>query len=323
MNDLDHLLTQTSRTFALSIPQLPEPTRTEVTLAYLLFRIADTFEDAAAWSRVRRLEALERFAAVVAAPAAEAPALAADLAASLSEGRAPDLPSAHEGYLKLLAAMPFVVTRFGALSAAARRIVGEHTLRTTRGMARFVERTDGDGRLALADEDDLADYCYVVAGIVGEMLTELFLLGRPALAADAAYLRRRAAPFGEALQLVNILKDAAADAAEGRQFLPAGVAPEAVFRRARAGLDAATEYVVRLQLRRADGVERGLVAFCALPVRLARATLDRVEAEGAGAKLTRPEVYRIVAELERDLDAGAPAAAAAGAPSTESQIGTV
>ncbi len=42
---LEELLFKTSRTFALSIPLLPEPTRREVTVAYLLFRIADTLED--------------------------------------------------------------------------------------------------------------------------------------------------------------------------------------------------------------------------------------------------------------------------------------
>ena len=45
MDLLDQLLERTSRTFALSIPLLPEPARREVTLAYLLLRIADTLED--------------------------------------------------------------------------------------------------------------------------------------------------------------------------------------------------------------------------------------------------------------------------------------
>ena len=53
---LDGLLVKTSRTFALSIPVLPEPTRREVTVAYLLFRIADTLEDSTLWSRERKLE---------------------------------------------------------------------------------------------------------------------------------------------------------------------------------------------------------------------------------------------------------------------------
>jgi farnesyl-diphosphate farnesyltransferase len=61
MSVIDHLLQKTSRTFALAIPLLPEPTRNQVGIAYLLFRIADTFEDAVLWSRERRLAALDQF----------------------------------------------------------------------------------------------------------------------------------------------------------------------------------------------------------------------------------------------------------------------
>jgi len=62
MADLEDLLVKTSRTFALSIPQLEGATRDQVTLGYLLLRIADTLEDAAVWSREQRVEALFRFA---------------------------------------------------------------------------------------------------------------------------------------------------------------------------------------------------------------------------------------------------------------------
>ena len=62
MVDLDALLTKTSRTFALAIPLLPEPTRRAVSVSYLLFRIADTFEDATAWARAKRIAALNEFA---------------------------------------------------------------------------------------------------------------------------------------------------------------------------------------------------------------------------------------------------------------------
>ena len=65
--DLVDLLEKTSRTFALSIPPLPEPTRREVTVAYLLFRIADTFEDAAPMAPEVRIRALRDFKGLVAA----------------------------------------------------------------------------------------------------------------------------------------------------------------------------------------------------------------------------------------------------------------
>ena len=59
---LQDLLVKTSRTFALAIPLLPEPTRREVTVAYLLFRIADTFEDASVeWDKPAQKRALFEF----------------------------------------------------------------------------------------------------------------------------------------------------------------------------------------------------------------------------------------------------------------------
>ncbi|HVR30921.1 MAG TPA: squalene/phytoene synthase family protein [Thermoanaerobaculia bacterium] len=297
MANLDDLLVKTSRTFALTIPLLPEPTRREVTVAYLLFRIADTFEDASHWPRERRIEALRRFAELL-----ECDHLAA-VAGDGSDWGA-EQASAHQGYVELLSEMPTVLEAFAALAEPARRRIRLDTARTARGMARFVARTGDDGRLELEDVPDLKGYCYVVAGIVGEMLTELFVLGHRSLQPTAPYLRERAPLFGEALQLVNILKDSADDAREGRSYLPARVDRAEVFDLARRDLEASAEYVHALQRAAAP---RGLVEFTALPVLLARATLDRVEGSGPGAKLSRPEVASIVDAMRRALDQERPA----------------
>jgi hypothetical protein len=55
------------------------------------------------------------------------------------------------------------------------------------------------------------------------------------------------------------------------------------------------------------GAPRGLVGFTALPVLLARATLDHVERHGPGTSISRADVATLVGRLARDLDAGAPA----------------
>ena len=48
---LQNLLVKTSRTFALAIPQLPQPTLREVTVAYLLFRSRSAVDSTVAiWS---------------------------------------------------------------------------------------------------------------------------------------------------------------------------------------------------------------------------------------------------------------------------------
>ncbi|HKB71883.1 MAG TPA: squalene/phytoene synthase family protein [Thermoanaerobaculia bacterium] len=298
MADLDRLLAKTSRTFALSIPLLPEPTRREVGIAYLLFRIADTFEDATLWEPRRRIEALAELASLLRGTGSAAE----EAAARRWTG---DPPCAQEGYLELLRESPTVLGDFRSLSAGAVSTIRERVVASAEGMARFVGRMSPDGELRLADLDDLRSYCYVVAGIVGEMLTDLFLLGRDGLAPIAGFLRERAARFGEALQLVNIVKDAGSDRSEGRSYLPESVSRAEVFELARRDLAEASEYVLALQRA---GAPEGLVGFTALPVELAWETLDRVEKHGPGTKVPRTQVYRIVARLKRNLERGRPAA---------------
>lgn len=294
---LETLLTKSSRTFALTIPLLPEPTRLEVTLAYLLFRVADTLEDATHWSTARKLAELDAFATML-----EAGDLvnAQGEAMRLAEAWRAAPPLDEAGYLELLGELPFVLRATSAIAADSRAIIARHTVRTTRGMASFVSR-EVDGPVRLRDLPDLRAYCYTVAGIVGEMLTELFLLGRKQLATVAAELRADASAFGEGLQLVNILKDSDADAAEGRQFLPSGTDRAGVFRLAFEGLDAASRYCARLE---AAGADRGLLASTALPIVLARATLERVQRLGPGAKLGRAQVAALVARLQGAIAMG-------------------
>jgi farnesyl-diphosphate farnesyltransferase len=295
--EIDDLLAKTSRTFALAIPLLPEPTRLQVGIAYLLFRIADTFEDAELWPRARKLAALDRFERLLRRPDPEEARRAA-------ERWLADPPCRHAGYLELLARSPAVLGAFWRQPEAARQLIGDHTRRTVEGMAGFVRRADERGELQLADLEDLEGYCYVVAGIVGELLTELFLLGRRSLAPVRAFLSERSARFGEALQLVNIVKDALADAAHGRRFLPPAADLGEVVALARRDLQEATRYTLSLQRA---GAPRGIVAFVALPVRLAQATLDLVEQRGPGAKLSRPDVARIAEALNQALAQGLPA----------------
>jgi len=296
MKTLEDLLEKTSRTFALSIPVLPEPTRRQVMIAYLLFRVADTFEDAAHWPAERRVEALQEFQKVLSDFTPEE-------AARLAEKWTAAGASPNPGYRELIAGVPVVLDAFFALDPEAVASVRRHVIASAEGMAGFVA-CSRDGILVLDDLEDLRAYCHAVAGIVGEMLTELFLLKRESLAPIAPYLRERAAAFGEALQLVNILKDAAVDVNEGRTFLPRGVPPSEVFTLARRDLGVAAQYTLALQRA---GAPRGLVAFCALPAELAWATLRKVEERGPGSKISHLELFAIRKRLDQALDRGEPA----------------
>jgi farnesyl-diphosphate farnesyltransferase len=212
-------------------------------------------------------------------------------------------PIDHDGYMELLERTPEVIAALLSLSAPAQQAICHHTIRTSELMAGFVDKTDDEGVLQLDGLGRLRDYCYAVAGIVGEMLTELFLLDRDNLTPVGEYLRERAALFGEGLQLVNILKDSATDATEGRNYLPKGVDRAEVFALARTDLEAAAQYCLAIQ--RSGGPD-GLVAFTALPVELAWATLDKVERKGPGSKISRAEVFFLHKRMHRAIDRGRP-----------------
>jgi farnesyl-diphosphate farnesyltransferase len=281
--DVDDLLQKTSRTFALAIPLLPEPTRRSVSLAYLLFRVADTVEDATEWSRTERVDALGELARVKDVSAAT----------SLRERWVKQPPCHHAGYMELIGNMPELFTALDGLAPAARAIVMRHAARTIEGMASIVTRGSEHGRVALATLAELRDYCYLVAGIVGELLTELFLNDAPQLERERVDLEANTRLFGEGLQLVNILKDERSDAGDGRTYLPPGVARSEVITLARSDLDGAKRYIAALTRGGAPG---GYVAFTSLCTDLAVASLDKLE---AGAKLSRDEVFAILSKVSR------------------------
>jgi farnesyl-diphosphate farnesyltransferase len=284
---IDDLLRKTSRTFALAIPLLPEPTKRSTCLAYLLFRIADTLEDGELWTRPARAGALEAFH---------------ELLGDATEGQARDRarqwlvqpPTHNAACVELLDAMPEVLGEVARLEPSTQAILFKHAKRTAEGMRATVTTMDETGGLNLRSIDELRAYCYIVAGIVGELLTELFIHDAPSLESVRSTLVEHQVAFGEGLQLVNILKDQSADATDGRAYLPAAVPRSEVFALARHDMARARTYIAALERGRAP---RGFVAFTTLSADLADATLDRVERDGAGAKVPRSAVMQMLASI--------------------------
>ncbi|HUN75052.1 MAG TPA: phytoene/squalene synthase family protein [Steroidobacteraceae bacterium] len=205
----ERILPHVSRTFALTIPELPPQLRRAVTSAYLLCRIADTIEDEPALCAEDTYRYLKRFAAVVAGHEDPAP-LAREVAAHLSEQT---LPAERD----LVRNMERVIRMTGRLGPEQRTAVRRCINLMCYGMHHF-QRTaslSGLGRLA-----DLDSYCYYVAGVVGEMLTELFCSHSAGAAEHRGSLRELATSFGQGLQMTNILKDLWDDRSRGACWLP-------------------------------------------------------------------------------------------------------
>jgi len=205
----EQILPHVSRTFALTIPELPAALRTAVTNAYLLCRIADTIEDEPALSPAATLAFLERFTAVVAGRG-EPKLLAGELEPLLSDRT---LPTERE-LVSHMARVIRVTSRLGeAQRAAIHRCVGLMCY----GMPRFQSTASLRG---LARSSDLDDYCYYVAGVVGELLTDLFCDYSPDIARQRQVLQGLATSFAQGLQMTNILKDVWEDRSRGACWLP-------------------------------------------------------------------------------------------------------
>jgi len=203
------ILPGVSRTFALTIPVLPNDLAEVVANAYLLCRLADTIEDDAGLDSASKTVFHERLVDVVRGHA-DADAFAQDLLPLLS-----DRTLAAERELVSGAAKVVRVTH--SFSATDRRAIVECLSRMCEGMPEFQRHRNLDG---LADLGDLSAYCYVVAGVVGEMLTELFCEHCPALADKRGELMRLALSFGQGLQMTNILKDIWEDRTADTCWLP-------------------------------------------------------------------------------------------------------
>jgi farnesyl-diphosphate farnesyltransferase len=198
-------------------------------------------------------------------------------------------PTNHPFYQELLGETPFILNELMRREVPIQQLVRDHARRTALGMASFL----GEGTIQLRSLADLQRYCYFVAGVVGEMLTEMFAHRIPGFAVTRA-VRSEAQAFAEGLQLTNILKDSDEDVRHGRVMLPEDVERGSLFDVARQDLLLGQQYVDRLSQVRAA---QGYVAFTELPLLLAIETLNHIERSGPGSKVPRDEVARILARV--------------------------
>jgi farnesyl-diphosphate farnesyltransferase len=205
----DHLLLGVSRTFALTIPELPDGLREAVTNAYLLCRIADTIEDDPNFDAEIKDTYHSAFL-----EATESGRGAEDFADAVWPQLA---PGTLEAEIELIRESPQVLEMTRQLLPSQRSAILRCLTIMSRGMGQF-ERSRS--RCGVSDVAELERYCYFVAGVVGEMLTELFCDRSPQINAKRNEFEARAVSFGLGLQMTNILKDIWDDYEDGVCWLP-------------------------------------------------------------------------------------------------------
>lgn len=150
------------------------------------------------------------------------------------------------------------------------------------GMAKWV-KADWN----IQTKEDLDDYTYYVAGLVGVMLSDIW-----EQSAGVKTDRDLAIGYGRGLQAVNILRNEQEDYDErGVSFVPDDWTRQDLFDYADENLAKADEYMKSIN-------KKTILLFCRLPLALAHKTLKAMK--NGREKISRQEVEETVEEVQKD-----------------------
>ncbi len=207
-------LKSVSRSFYLTLRVLPAGARLPIAIAYLLARAADTIADSTEVSAAQRLAVLITLRGVLEDPSRQADIVTPSLIKGIKD------PAER----CLLKSIPFVLSEFYSVGAQDKAAIANVVNVLISGMELDMQRFHHAPKaqpIALANDSELDDYIYRVAGCVGAFWTEIISRYDKALSHwDVAAMSEQGVRYGKALQLTNILRDLPEDLSEGRCYLP-------------------------------------------------------------------------------------------------------
>lgn len=261
------VLKDTSRTFYIPITFLQKDVKQAVAAAYLAMRAIDEIEDHEKLTNDVKYDVLMEVSQLLAHQPFDVT----------------QYQSCLQSYSALL---PEVTLRLGDwltfCPAEARPIISRATAEMATGMAKWAQRD-----WQIDTKEDLDDYTYYVAGLVGVMLSELW-----EWSAGVKTDRDLAIGYGRGLQAVNILRNADEDLDErGVNFMPTNWTRDDLF-------SYADDNLAKADLYMKDINKRSILLFCRLPLALAHKTLKAMK--NGREKISREEVEQTVQEVQQD-----------------------
>jgi len=272
-------LNQVSRSFAFCIAQLPEDLRRPVSSAYLLFRFLDTIEDSTWPSPAQQQQAFDQFLNQLKNPAASTQWEQEFKPASLKPEETQLIKEAEALFLD-----------FSRMPPSVQQVIRQGLENMTEGMRYFAQKEMGPKNLT-----ELNQYCFYVAGIVGELLDTLYQISAPQKSQRSNLVE--AVHFGLFLQKINILKDQIQDAKEGRIWVHNREEVEASLPE---NAELAWKYLDSIPL-----VDRGYRLFCAWSLFLGLASFSKFQIafkKNKTTKLSRIETMLLINKVDSLLD---------------------
>ncbi|MBC5636840.1 MULTISPECIES: phytoene/squalene synthase family protein [Ornithinibacillus] len=257
-----HMLKETSRTFYIPIKILKPTLRKTVASAYLCMRAIDEIEDHEELDSDSKQYLLRSTSEL--------------LKGDFNNESYNQLIKPHESIL------PEVTKRLGDWIHFCPKDIVDKVLESTsimaRGMADWVEKNWN-----IKTKEDLDDYTYYVAGLVGVMLSDIWRWYD-----NTETNKDLAIGYGRGLQAVNVLRNVDEDRERGVQFFPDNWTREDMFEYASANLAKADEYMKSIKTK-------NIILFCRIPLALANRTLHALKM--GKEKISRQEVEATVDDI--------------------------
>jgi len=270
-------LDRVSRSFAFCIKQLRAPLRSWVSLTYLICRILDTLEDAPWLHKQQQFEMFGEFEKSLISPANSG-------LFSLKVLTLPD--GISSGEKKLIKDSQMILSDLHNTPHKPKEIIQNMVRSMSLGMQFFLQKQE-DGGLRLRSLSELNQYCFFVAGVVGEALSQLV-----SSVDDNFKLKRdliiKSFHFGLFLQKINILKDQREDENEGRYFVPDRLQ---VYQSLVKNADNSFEYICEIPDQHQD-----YKLFCLWSFFLGMVSVSHIE---KGTKISRIETWKLLDTIKQ------------------------
>ena len=312
---LGDVLKGVSRSFYLTLAILPQAVRSQIGLAYLFARAADTIADAGDLDDAVRLQCLQQLRRQLKKDVPEWGRIQAIQAQVITKQSNPD-------ERRLVEKLDQCFRLYQGLSPWDQSRIAQVVSVLIGGMEFDLQQFPKSSEMAvraLPHVQDFEYYTYAVAGCVGEFWTKMICEHLPGFRSwDQSQMIPIGIRYGKGLQMVNILRDLPRDLHNGRCYIPkvlldqVGLSPEQlldpsstqsfrpVFRQliqeARDHLDQGWRYTMAI-----PRMEVRLRLACMWPILIGIRTLQALSTTSqvlnpeASVKMTRGDVYRLVA----------------------------
>lgn len=212
---IDTLLKNTSRSLYLSVQALPKKIRPAFGIAYLLCRYADTIADTELLPARRRLDWIERFPEIV---LGQNPEEEKQLVSEISGQTENPYETA------LIKHLPACLEIYNQIDEIQKSFILEVVRAVCEGMKidlSYFPHENFTTPKAFAREEDLQHYCHLMGGKPGRFWSQLIYHAVP-IELEEKKFYELGERVGDALQIVNILRDLPKDLQLGRCYFPQG-----------------------------------------------------------------------------------------------------